>query len=1406
MAQTVSGGTTIHARRISLIVISAAMTMPFFSLFDRVTGVQILADYHKEFIPMAPSTAICFILIALPLLITIRPVEGPAENPWAMISGGLVALYGLLVVSGWLTGLPISPDILLFKEMATLGDHGTGGMSPVTGFLFLLSGFSLFSLIRGIPRKRHAGVWLSLSGYSGLAIMLTGILFLIGYSLGKPLLYGRSITPMALSSSFSFLFIGCALVMTAMFHGPASGRWYRTLNDMPIGIQLNLGLSVGLSLVLILGVVAWKQTDLLWTNTRTMYDHPLQVRIALGALEADILTIHRAMKDVILAKNSQEIEMAVREMETRKTNAFRQLDILYNRYLGPPSDISMLVDEFVTWNAIHDETLRLLRAGKSSEAVARTKTGGPGGDQKIVLMGHILNVEDFAQNMGDHLYQESLEQKNSLNRELFVIISSIFLIGLIISWRLLASIKNPLRQLTQAADQFGQGNMDVRCDYISANEFGVLSHMFNKMAEALEKQMRINEQSDQISNIMLRETEAHSFCRELLKVLLRLTDSQMGAIYLLNPEKTIFDHFESIGLGPGKRNAFSAVEAEGEFGAALATGKMQRVTNIPEDSRFTFATVGGDFRPKEIITMPLVVNHETSGMLSLSSIQGYTPEAVQLLEGVLMTLTDRMNGVLAFQRIQALSENLEEQNLKLQSQQEELRVSNEELEEQARQLQQSEEELKAQQEELVVTNEELEEKSDLLERQNKDIELARRNIEEKAEALALASKYKSEFLANMSHELRSPLNSLLLLALGLTRNKEGNLTEEQVESARIIYGGGSELLTLINEILDLSKIEAGRISLTFGTVHVLDLVNNLKDSFQHLADEKGIALTFRVDKDTPEVITSDRQKLEQVLRNLIANSLKFTEAGSITVTIGCPAPGTDLSISGLSPEDSLAISVKDTGIGISPELHKFIFEAFQQADGGISRKYGGTGLGLSISRELVILLGGKIHLESNTGKGSTFTAYLPLKGPMKPIENLTVPKPFELKPATLEPAIQIPDDRDSIDPSDRVMLVIEDDPIFARLLSKKCHEKGFKFLAAVTGETGLELAIRYVPQAVILDLRLPGMDGWTVLGFLKENIRTRHIPVHIISAEDASTRAMGKGAVGHVTKPVKQEDLEDAFRKLEQMAAGKPKRLLVVDDDASIRRATVALIGNGDVTADEAESGEQALAALRTGLYDCVVLDLGLPDMDGNELLSILEREGVSLPPVVVYTARDLTPKEESTIREHAESIVIKDVRSQERLLDDVSLFLHRVVSRMSEKNRKVIQDLHNTDTIFKNKKVLVVDDDMRTTFAVARLLAEAGITPLKAEHGERALKILDENPDMDLVLMDIMMPVMDGYETMQKIRAQDRFRNLPIIALTAKAMPEDREKSLAAGANDYLPKPMNQDRLFSMMRVWLNR
>ena len=674
----------------------------------------------------------------------------------------------------------------------------------------------------------------------------------------------------------------------------------------------------------------------------------------------------------------------------------------------------------------------------------------------------------------------------------------------------------------------------------------------------------------------------------------------------------------------------------------------------------------------------------------------------------------------------------------------------------------------------------------------------------------------------MSHELRTPLNSLLLLSRDLQENAKGNLDADQVESAGVIHKSGLDLLQLINEELDLSKIEAGRMTLKIDDVRLEDVTASIEQSFGRTAAQKGLSLNIVVDDGLPETILTDEQRLQQILNNLVSNALKFTEQGTVTVAFERPASEAELSQSGLKKADCLAVSVIDTGIGIAVDKQMKVFEAFQQADGGTSRKYGGTGLGLSIARELAKLLGGEIQLSSTPGQGARFTLYLPFAhtpaaedlqaGTAPPAAPAVLPESHQSasvlpKYAQVEQVHTIPDDRSQITAGDRSILIIEDDAGFAKILLDQCHAKGFKALVSASGEDGLILAEKYIPEAVILDIRLPGMSGCTVLRTLKNNPATRHIPVHIITVEETSLENLQGGAIGFTTKPANRQDLEDAFESIAGVVDKKIKDLLLVEDNAHLRRGVVKLIGDTDLNIVEVESGEGALAALKERRFDCMILDLGLPDMSGFELL---ERMSTGMdparPPVIVYTGKELTRDEEMALRKHAETIIVKGVKSEERLLDEVSLFLHKTVNTMPAAKRELIITLHERDATFSDKTILLVDDDMRNLFALSKILAEKGLKVLKAEDGQKALALLESHPEIALVLLDIMMPVMDGYQTAIEIRKQPRFYDLPIIALTAKALKEDRNKCIAAGANDYLSKPVDVERLFSMLRVWLYR
>lgn len=895
-------------------------------------------------------------------------------------------------------------------------------------------------------------------------------------------------------------------------------------------------------------------------------------------------------------------------------------------------------------------------------------------------------------------------------------------------------------------------------------------------------------------NDQLRGEKVESvLAQDVINSLCTYMNARLGAIYVADDNDNFhltagyaYDYKDKTGkqvIKPG----------EGLVGQAAVNKKHILFTDVPKDYIKVNSSLG-NVSPKNIIVYPLLYSNRVNGVIEIATVKEFTEQDQQLLGLVSENIGIAINSSQSRTKLQQLLEETQTQSEELQSQQEELRQMNEELEEQAQNLRQ-------QQEELQMTNEELEEQTQALEAKNKEVEAARQDIEQKSKQLEVSSRYKSEFLANMSHELRTPLNSLLILSKDLSDNKGKNLTEEQVESAEIINKSGRDLLMLINEVLDLSKIEAGKMTLNIEQISLRKFADDLYQTFKRQADDKGLTLKFSTDDSLPEFISTDSQRLGQILKNLLSNALKFTSKGSISVAFKRAAG------------EKMAISVTDTGIGIPHDKLMTIFEAFQQADGGTARKYGGTGLGLSISRELAKLMAGEINLQSKHGEGSTFTLTLPVnlsrdvsfEEPERPHK----PKPMQVFSAGKEylnyPAL--PDDRDNITHEDRVVMVVEDDLKFSAVLLRQAHKKGFKVLSASTGEDGLELAARFLPHAIILDIELPGISGLQTLAELKANPGTRHIPVHIMSVEERSLDPIKEGAVEYLTKPLTKEQLDEAFSRMENFIDRKMKNLLIVEDDENSRKAIRKLIGNGDVKCIDAGSGEEALRILDENHIDCIVLDIGLPDMNGFELIQRLEEaRGLNLPPIIIYTGRELTRAENDELHKYAESIIIKGVKSEERLLDETALFLHRTISNLPEPKQQAIVNLYDKEKIFHGKNVLVVDDDMRNVFALSKILRDRGMEVLKADNGVNALEMLDKHPEVDIVLMDIMMPEMDGYEAMRRIRKQDKFKHLPVIALTAKAMKDDKAKCIEAGANDYTSKPVDIDRLLSLMRVWLSR
>lgn len=959
----------------------------------------------------------------------------------------------------------------------------------------------------------------------------------------------------------------------------------------------------------------------------------------------------------------------------------------------------------------------------------------------------------------------------------------------------LVNVNKSFREVTENANKVASGEYDL--DLSPRSNKDLLGMALSKMTGSLREKTASNEKHNwltrghnQLNEKLMGNQNIEELADNLISFLSTYLNANIGAVYLFNEQN---DYLELKG-----RYAFSSPEKtkekfslkEGLIGQAAREKRQLSISDIKEkDLRITSSLI--DAVPKHLVIIPFLYEEKILGVLELGKLSHFSDREQEFLDTTIESIALSVHSAIARNQIQELLSETQVQSEELQTQQEELKQMNEELEEQTQNL-------KQQQEELQMTNEELEEQTQSLEVKNKEVEAAKFDVEQKTKQLEISSKYKSEFLANMSHELRTPLNSLLILSKDLADNKNKNLDEDQVESAEIINKSGQDLLVLINEVLDLSRVEAGKMNIHKEKVFLNSFVENLLRGFKHQATQKGLILNSQLGDHLPEYVHTDPQRLNQILKNLLSNAIKFTEKGSITINIE------------RGEEKNIVISVKDTGIGIKKEKQMAIFEAFQQADGGTARKYGGTGLGLSISRELAKLLGAEIKLESTFEQGATFSVYLSIG--QESDENMINPRLVrepETPKLNTEKFLNVPgikDDRENIKKEDKLVLIIEDDLKFAGILLKQAHEKGFKAIAAASGEDGLVLANKYRPHAIILDIDLPGMNGHQVLAEIKSNPEIRHIPVHIASVNERTLDPIRQGAVEYLMKPVAKKELEEAFTRIESFVSRKMKNLLLVEDDKNSRIAVRKLIGNGDVHSIEAASGEEALKLYKENHIDCIVLDIGLPDMSGFELIYKLEKLNGKVPPIIIYTGKELTKEENNELEKYAESIIIKGVKSEERLLDETALFLHRTISNLPESKQRIISNLYDKETVFHNKKVLVVDDDMRNVFALSKILKDRGIIVVKAEHGKNALEKLDEDLEIDLVLMDIMMPEMDGYEAMREIRKQRQFKNLPIIALTAKAMKEDKKKCIDAGANDYITKPVDVQRLLSLMQVWLSK
>ncbi len=958
------------------------------------------------------------------------------------------------------------------------------------------------------------------------------------------------------------------------------------------------------------------------------------------------------------------------------------------------------------------------------------------------------------------------------------------------------------------ASQISKGDYQIRLNAEQKDGLGSLAGSLNSMAESLQYSFSLLGDKEwlqsgiaSMNEKMVGEKSLEELANDILEDIVTYTDSAVAAFYLRGSSEELlltgsYSLIKNEGIGRLK-------SGEGVAGQVFKSGKQILINDIPE-GEMTISFASGSTRPRNIVAFPIIRNGITTGVLEFGTLGTYTPLQLEYFSSISQNIGVAVHVAQNRKKLQELLEETQAQAEELQAQHSELEGLNAELEAQTQKIQTSEEELRVQQEELLQSNQELEERTSLLEEKNQLIQERNLDIQQKAEQLEQSTKYKSEFLANMSHELRTPLNSILLLSKLMSENKD--LDTEYVEYADVIQSSGQGLLGLIDEILDLSKIEAGKMKLEFGDFSVNEVLTDMKSLFEPLAKNKGLELVIDVATNV-SIINTDKMRLEQILKNLLSNAIKFTSQGKVSLTV--------------KRDDAnkfTLFKVTDTGIGIPGDKLGLIFEAFQQADGSTRRKFGGTGLGLSISRELAKLLGGEIELVSKENVGSEFTFSLPVDR----LAEVTVDEPdekdtFAVPEKQTEAALErftvdripqeVEDDRDSINEGDKVILIVEDDTAFAKTLLNFTRKRNYKGIVAVRGDVGIELANHYKPLAILLDIQLPVKDGWQVMEELKSNPKTRHIPVHIMSSLEVKKESLLKGAVDFINKPIALEHMTQIFQKLEQALTRGPKKVLIVEENKQHAQALSYFLSNYNINTQVAGNVKEGIGALQEKEVDCVILDMGIPDKNAYETLETIKKsEGLENLPIIIFTGKNLSKGEESKIRQYADSIVVKTAHSYQRILDEAGLFLHLIEENESDAKHKkqATEKLGGLYEVLNNKTVLIADDDVRNIFSLTKALEQHKMKVLAATDGKEALQMLKENPLIDIVLMDMMMPEMDGYESTKEIRKIPAYKQLPVLAVTAKAMMGDREKCIAAGASDYISKPVDIDQLISLLRVWL--
>ncbi|NNG01895.1 MAG: response regulator [Desulfobacteraceae bacterium] len=1157
------------------------------------------------------------------------------------------------------------------------------------------------------------------------------------------------------------------------------------LSRLHTGSHLGIGFGVLISVIIGIGLVTIYQLHRLSELSTQMVGQPVVIGNTVRDMRTNILTIHGIMKDLLLSDSAENIASATAMIDAYEEDTFGLFDRARDRYTGDAADVISARRTFSDWKTLRDKVIMQVRQGAIREATAiNIEECGYQVDQIFQQINELF--ESSGKNTAG-AYEKIQAMKDRADVLMYVLILILPVMGFALL-KMLYSVKR-----TEAAHQVQQ--------WCKNGQAGLIERLKN-------------------------ETDGQALFDGLIYYLCDYLDAGIGVLYIIN-DAGMLELSSGFALSEGRGEARHFDLGQGLVGQAALEKRPVIIADVPENY-LTMSSGAGQGAPGCILIYPFSYRGKVTGVLEFGFSQTVDKTKLTFLGQVADHIATVVHSTRSHENFRALYEQSIQQTRELKAREEELRNTNQDLEAQTKALQRSEIKLQFQQEELRKTNEELEEHTRQLQyqkgniqRKNDELDTARELLEQKAVDLEASNRYKSEFLANMSHELRTPLNSILLVSKMIADNADGRIPPDQVESLKLIHASGHDLLMLVNEVLDLSKIESGRLDLDPVDIDIRSFSAGLEKKFRPVAEDKSLAFSLEFSEDLPQFIHADQRRMEQVLRNFLSNAFKFTTTGSVTLHIGFRNDEylpDDPSYIHKTGEQMIVFQVIDTGIGIPESMHSLVFEAFKQVDGTTRRSYGGTGLGLSISRELARLLGGRIEMRSTEMHGSTFTLMLPRifrehkpdQGPAvypstSPVQTFVLPSAAPLPDLSHDLKDEIPDDADLLSPDDRSVLIIEDDRKFLKFLSDLSRERGFKTLVSTDGESGIQLAEFHKPGAIILDLGLPGIKGLTVLARLKENPDTRHIPVHIISAHDQKLEAMKMGAADYLMKPVDTDILNLLFNRINRMMDKKVRDLLVVEDDILQQQLIAKVLGHSDIRISFADTAGKAKAIINNGDIDCMVLDLGLPDMSGVDLLEELRsNEHLARLPVVVYTGKALTAEETAIIDEYTESTVIKGANSHRKLLDETALFLHRVEADMPESQQRILKSLHNKEAIFKEKRILIVDDDMRNLYSLKIILEKKNMKVVAAKHGREAVDIINSGETPDLVLMDMIMPEMDGYQAILEIRKKEKYMNLPIIALTAKAMKGDRRKCLKAGASDYLAKPVDTDRLFSMMRGWL--